>query len=77
MTKTFSILPNQFVTETLTSACDDFRMTFVKELVVLTQREEYLSIVDEMIAEYLSIPEATPAEEHFEQCQNKFRAFFT
>ena len=36
LTKTFSILPTQFVTERLTSACDDFRMTFVKELVVLT-----------------------------------------
>lgn len=46
---------------------------------MLSQRDEYVAIVDEMIIQYIKAPDdkEKSVEEHFEQRQNKFRAFFT
>ena len=79
LTQTLSILCPKLISEDLTSASEDFRMTFTKELSVLAKKEEYVKVVSAMITEYLDssqYPSQTQLA-HFEKKQDKFRAFFT
>ena len=57
MTQTLSILCPKLISEELTAASEEFRMTFAKELSILSQREEYVKVVSAMIKEYLDIPQ--------------------